>query len=293
MIQSMTGYGRKEVGDPGNRFVIEVRSLNNRYLDIQLKSPRSLAALESRIRKYVQDRFARGRFDIFISRSGDQERPAKLAVNEALAGQYIAVLRDLKARYSLAGDVDLSLVASFSDIVTMDIAPEDPETVWQTLSTGLNEALDELGSMRAEEGLALIRDVTARLAEIEGLIRRIQAKAPNTVDLARKRITDTLSRLLNEQPDPVRIAQEIAILAERTDVTEELTRLNSHVSQFRAMLAESPPEGIGRKLDFLIQEIGREVNTIASKAMDAEISLDVVRIKAELEKIREQVQNIE
>jgi uncharacterized protein (TIGR00255 family) len=293
VIRSMTGYGRKEVGDSENRFTIEVRSLNNRYLDIQIKSPRSLAAVESRIRKYIQDRFARGRFDIFISRSGDQERPATLSVNEALAGQYVGVLRDLKTRYGLAGDVDLSMVTSFSDIVSMDIAQEDPEALWQTLSAGILEALDELGRMRAEEGVALIRDVTARLAEIEVRIGKIQIKAPSTIDLARKRMTDTLSRLLNEQPDPVRIAQEIAILAERTDITEELTRLESHIGQFRAMVAESAPEGVGRKLDFLIQEIGREVNTIASKAMDAEISLDVVYIKAELEKIREQVQNIE
>lgn len=293
MIRSMTGYGREEVGDSENRLVIEVRSLNNRYLDIQLKLPRSLSVLEARIRKYVQDRFSRGRFDVFISRSGDQEKPAKLVVNETLAGQYIAILRDLKTNYGLTGDVDLPLVAGLPDIVTVAETREDPETVWQTLTGGLKEALDELASMRAEEGAALMLDVATRLLTIEGLIGRIQNKAPATVEFARKRMSDTLSRLLNEQPDPVRIAQEIAILAERTDVTEELTRLSSHVSQFRAMLADSPPEGVGRKLDFLIQEIGREVNTIASKAMDAQISLDVVHIKAELEKIREQIQNIE
>jgi len=289
----MTGYGRKEVGDSENRLVVEIRSLNNRYLDIQLKVPRSLAPLEARIRKYVQDRFSRGRFDIFISRSGNQERLAKLAVNEALAEQYIAVLRDLKTSFGLTGDVDLSLVAGFPDIVTIDEIREDPEMIWEVLLTGLKGALDELASMRSEEGAALARDVSIRLATIEGLIERIHDKAPATVELARKRMSDMLGRLLSEQPDPVRIAQEIAILAERTDVTEELTRLGSHMNQFRTMLAESPPDGVGRKLDFLIQEIGREVNTIASKAMDSEISLDVVYIKAELEKIREQVQNIE
>ncbi len=289
----MTGYGRNEVGEPDNRLVIEVRSLNNRYLDIQLKSPRSLASLEARIRKYVQDRFARGRFDIFISRSGDQERPVRLAVNKTLAEHYIAVLRDLKTHYGLAGDVDLSLVAGFPDVVSTEETREDPETVWQNLYDGLKEALDELECMRAEEGAILAQDVAERLATIDGLIGKIRTKTPVTVELARKRMTDTLGRLLSEQPDPVRIAQEIAILAERTDVTEELTRLGSHVSQFQAMLADSSPEGVGRKLDFLIQEIGREVNTIASKAMDAEISLNAVHIKAELEKIREQIQNIE
>jgi uncharacterized protein (TIGR00255 family) len=147
--------------------------------------------------------------------------------------------------------------------------------------------------MRADEGAALARDILSRLETIERLIAAIRGKAPALVELARKRMTDTLSRLLNEQPDPVRVAQEIAILAERTDVTEELTRLASHMAQFRALLDESSREGVGRKLDFLIQEMGREANTIASKSMDAGISLDVVHIKAELEKVREQVQNIE
>jgi uncharacterized protein (TIGR00255 family) len=147
--------------------------------------------------------------------------------------------------------------------------------------------------MRAEEGAALEGDILARLDVIKELVATIRAKAPAAVELARKRMTETLGRLLSEQPDPVRVAQEIAILAERTDVTEELTRLGSHLSQFRAVIKEPSPEGVGRRLDFLIQEMGRETNTIASKAMDAGISLDVVTIKAELEKVREQVQNIE
>jgi uncharacterized protein (TIGR00255 family) len=289
----MTGYGRREVGESENRFVIEIRSLNNRYLDIQLKSPRSLASLEARIRKHVQDKFSRGRFDIFISRSGEQEISGRLAVNETLAGQYIEILNALKTRYELPGDINLSMVAGLQNLITVAETREDPESLWQVLSSGLEEALDELLSMRSEEGAALVQDVSARLESIDRLIGRIQDKAPATVDIARKRMSDTLSRLLNEQPDPVRVAQEIAFLAERTDVTEELTRLRSHINQFRTMLADSPPEGVGRKLDFLIQEIGREVNTIASKAMDAEISLNVVHIKSELEKIREQVQNIE
>jgi uncharacterized protein (TIGR00255 family) len=286
----MTGYGRSEAGETGNRFVIEVRSLNNRYLDIQLKSPRSLASLEARIRKYVQGRFSRGRIDIFIARSGEQERSGKFALNDALARQYIEILRVLKTQYKLSGEVELSLVAGFQDIIALTETQEDPEALWQVLQTGLKDALDELCKMRAEEGAALEQDVTTRLAIIDRIIGNIKDKAPTTVEITRKRMSDTLSRLLNEQPDPIRVAQEIAILA---DVTEELIRFGSHMSQFRAMLADSPPEGIGRKLDFLIQEIGREVNTIASKAMDAEISLNVVHIKSELEKIREQIQNIE
>jgi uncharacterized protein (TIGR00255 family) len=293
VIRSMTGFGRKEAADAGGHFVIEIRSLNNRYLDIQVKIPRGLAMLESRVKKSVQDRFSRGRFDVIITRNGGREKSAKLVVNEELAGQYVAALRDLKSRYGLNGDIELSTVAAFQDIVAVSETIEDPETLWQILSSGLLQALEELDRMRTEEGTALAQDIMARVGTIDLLASSISKQVPASIERARKRMTDTLNRLVAEQPDPIRLAQEIAILAERTDVTEELTRLGSHMKQFCTLMTDANAEAVGRKLDFLIQEIGREVNTIASKAMDAEISMDVVNIKAELEKIREQVQNIE
>lgn len=293
MIRSMTGYGRNEAGEADNRFSIEIRSLNNRYLDIQVKMPRGLSAIESRVKKAVQERFSRGRFEVFISRNGGQERAGKLVVDEALAEQYVGVLKDLKARFGLSGDVDLSLVAGLHDLVTVAEVKEDAEALWRALETGLSLALDELDRMRGEEGAILAQDIEGRLEDINALIQTIRSQAPAAVDNARKRMTDTLARLLNEEPDPVRLAQEIAILAERADITEELTRLGSHMTQFRSLMADAGREAIGRKLDFLLQEMGREVNTIASKAMDARISQEVVEIKAELEKIREQAQNIE
>jgi uncharacterized protein (TIGR00255 family) len=293
VIRSMTGFGRKETDDAAAHFLVEIRSLNNRYLDIQVKAPRGLAMLEPRVKKTVQDRFSRGRFDVFITRNGQQEKNAKLVVNEELAGQYVAALRDLKSQYGLQGEIALSTVAAFQDIVAVSETVDDPEKVWQVLSTGLSQALDELDRMRTEEGAALARDILSRIGTIDLLTDAIGKKSPASVEHARKRMTETLNKLLAEQPDPVRLAQEIAILAERTDVTEELTRLGSHMNQFRTLMTEAHGETVGRKLDFLIQEMGREVNTIASKAMDAEISMDVVNIKAELEKIREQVQNIE
>jgi uncharacterized protein (TIGR00255 family) len=289
----MTGFGRKETDDAAAHFLVEIRSLNNRYLDIQVKTPRGLAMLEPRVKKTVQDRFSRGRFDVFITRNGQQEKNAKLVVNEDLAGQYVAALRDLKSRYGLQGEIALSTVAAFQDIVAVSETVDDPEKVWQVLSTVLSQALDELDRMRTEEGAALARDILSRIGTIDLLTDAIGKKSPASVEHARKRMTETLNKLLAEQPDPVRLAQEIAILAERTDVTEELTRLGSHMNQFHTLMTEARGETVGRKLDFLIQEMGREVNTIASKAMDAEISMDVVNIKAELEKIREQVQNIE
>ncbi|HEY6010571.1 MAG TPA: YicC/YloC family endoribonuclease, partial [Nitrospirota bacterium] len=241
----------------------------------------------------VQERFSRGRFDVFISRDNGRDRNVKPVLDEALAQQYIGLLKDLKTRFGLSGDVDLALVAGLQDLITVTEAKEDPEALWPLLAKGLSPALDALERMRAEEGAALVRDIITRLGTMDALIQSVRAQAPATVEAARKRMQDTLSRLLHEQPDPVRLAQEIAILAERTDVTEELTRFNSHMAQFRSLLEESGREAVGRKLDFLIQELGREVNTIASKAMDARISQDAVALKAELEKIREQVQNIE
>ncbi len=289
----MTGFGRTETDNAAAHFVLEIRSLNNRYLDIQVKSPRGLAMMEPRVKKTVQDRFSRGRFDVFITRNGGQEKNARLVVNGELAGQYVTALRDLKTRYGLAGDIELATVAAFPDIVSVSEATEDLEQLWQVLSAGLSQALNELDKMRTEEGAALARDIMARLEAIDRLAGSIRTKAPASVEHARKRMTETLNKLLAEQPDPMRLAQEIAILAERTDVTEELTRLGSHLKQFRTLMSGTNGEAVGRKLDFLIQEMGREVNTIASKAMDAEISMDVVNVKSELEKIREQVQNIE
>ena len=293
MIRSMTGYGRSETGDAGSRFSIEIRSLNNRYLDIQIKMPRGLAVLESRVKKTVQERFSRGRFDVSIMRSSEQESCGRLVVNEALAAEYIGILEDLKKRFGLSGDVDLSLVTGLADLITMTGIKEDPEQHWQIISKGMSQALDELDVMRNDEGALLAEDIGERLDTVDRTGKAIRSQVPVGVENARKRMTDTLNRLLSEQPDPVRLAQEIAVLAERTDVTEELTRLECHMTQFRSLLGGSSREAVGRKLDFLLQEMGREVNTIASKAMDAQISMDVVNVKAELEKIREQVQNIE
>ena len=293
MIRSMTGYGRKEAGGDAGHFSIEIRSVNNRYIDVQVKVPRGLSLLELRVKKAVQERCSRGRFDVLITRNSDREKPTRLVVDDALAAQYVGLLRDLKTRYGLAGEPDLSLMAGLPNIITMTEVSEDREAIWALLAGGLDAALDELDQMRLDEGAALARDIVSRIDAIEGMVRAIGAQSPITVEKARKRMTDTLARLLQEQPDPARLAQEIAILAERTDVSEELTRLDSHLAQFRAMLIDKPKEAVGRKLDFLLQEMGREVNTIASKCQDASISLDVVESKAELEKIREQVQNIE
>ncbi len=289
----MTGYGRGEVKSDAGNLAIEMRSVNNRYLDVQIKLPRSLNALEPRIRKQVQEGFSRGRVDVFITRSGADASPFKFTVDHERAEQYIGALKELKTRFSLPGEVDLALLNALPDIIGKEEVTEDLETLWTALEGCLGQAIESLRSMREQEGSSLVQDIAGRLDAIEALTEAVRARTPLTVELARKRMTEALEKVLKDPPEPARLAQEIAILAERTDVTEEITRLGSHMNQFRAMVHGAGAEPVGRKLDFLIQEMGREVNTIASKALDAEISLQVVNIKAELEKIREQVQNIE
>ncbi len=293
MIVSMTGYGRHEINLGRIHFTVEVRSVNNRFIDVQVKAPRALSVLEPRIKKLVQDRCSRGRFDVFISRNGDRETAGRLVVDEALADQYVGILKDLKGRFGLSGEIDLRVLTGFPGLIAMTEEKEDIDAIWSALTEGLEHALTELYRMRAEEGKSLVRDMHRRIDAIEGFMASIHTLAPASVELSRKRISDSLARLLNEPPDPVRMAQEIAILAERTDVTEELTRLSSHIGQFRMLTSQQGAEAVGRKLDFLLQEMGREANTISSKAMSSEIAHHVVDIKAELEKVREQVQNIE
>jgi len=292
-MRSMTGYGRSEVKEAAGMFAIELRSVNNRYLDVQVKVPRGLAALEPRVRKAVQDAFSRGRFDVYITRSGADAGSVRFTVDGDRAEQYIGALRELKTRFALPGEIDLALLTALPDIISREEVTEDAERVWTALAGALAQAMTGLRTMREQEGETLASDIAGRLTAIEERINAISARVPGTVEQARKRMIDALERILKEQPDPARVAQEIAILAERTDVTEEITRLASHGGQFLALMQGTGREPVGRKLDFLIQEMGREVNTIASKALDAEISLQVVTIKAELEKIREQVQNIE
>lgn len=293
MIRSMTGFGRGEKTGGVHGYVVEMRSVNNRYLDVQIKTPRSLTSLEPRIRRAVQGAFSRGRIDVFVNRTGPESGSVRISADLRVAGQYVAILRELRQRFELPGEFDAAALVALPDVISREDVGEDDEALWNAVAPALDEAMERLRTMRSDEGSALVRDITARLAALESMAAAVRGLAPETVEQARRRMTEAVARLLREQPDPQRIAQEVAILAERTDVTEELTRLDSHVSQFRRFLDGSGDEPVGRKIDFLIQEMGREVNTIASKALNAQVSVHVVNMKAELEKIREQVQNIE
>lgn len=293
MIRSMTGYGRGEATGETTAFLVEMRSVNNRFLDVQVKTPRGLGMLEPRIKKSVQAAFNRGRIDVFVNRLGGDGSPVRFAADFGAAEQYIGILQELKRRFSLAGEVDLASLQSLPDVIGREELSEDPEKIWSLLSPALALAAERLRAMREEEGKALAADIKTRLSLIETMAATIRARVPAAVELAHKRLTEAVARIAKEQPDPSRIAQEIALLADKTDITEELTRLASHGAQFWRLLDLSGEDSVGRKLDFLVQEVGREVNTIASKALDADISMTVVNMKAELEKIREQAQNIE
>lgn len=299
MIRSMTGYGRADARSGTSSFAIEIRSVNSRFIDIQMRTPKVLVPLEPRIRKAIQEKFSRGRFDLFVTRNGEGARAGRIALDSDRADQYVKALTELKRRYSLPDDVDLALLAGREGVFTAEEAPDDAEALWKDLAGGMAKAFEALDVMRVDEGKALARDISSRLVRIEELAQEIGVRAPRSLEEARKRLTDSVRKLLGDaegvhhEPDPLRMAQEIALLADRTDISEELTRFASHLRQFRSLLAAGKTEAVGRKLDFLLQELNREVNTLASKAQDADISYGAVNIKAELEKIKEQVQNIE
>jgi uncharacterized protein (TIGR00255 family) len=287
MIQSMTGYGR---GEKGN-FVAEIRSFNHRFLDVSIRLPRSLSSLELRIKKRLQGKFSRGRLEVSITSNGRQEKRS-LVIDKELANQYYNLLESLKKEYSLKGEVDLDLMASMKEFITLAEPEEDIEASWKDIEGALEDSMKELLRMRKEEGDYLREDILKRIGTSGQHIEMIEKRCPSIVRNYRNRLLENIKSVAHEiELDEKRIHFEVALFAERCDVTEELVRLRSHISQLRNMLNEGG--AIGKKLDFLIQEIGREVNTISSKAGDADISLNVVEIKAELERIREQIQNIE
>ena len=290
--RSMTGFGRGEAEVDGRTWVSELRSVNHRYLDIKMKLPNGYSALEEKIKKQVQKFHERGRVDLFFSVSGDFSDLVRVHVNESLAQEYKDKLVQLAKKVDIRTEIDLGLLATLPDVISREKEMEDVETVWPVISESLEKALINCEIMRKREGEALIHDLTARLELFEETIDKIETMLPELINKRQATVSERLEKLLdNTQFDPMRLAQEVAILADKTDVTEELVRLKSHIQQFRSFIMEDG--GVGRKLDFLIQEFLREVNTIASKINDIQVAHLTVDLKAELEKMREQVQNIE
>ena len=297
MIRSMTGYGRAEGRHKGTPITVEVRSVNHRHSEVMAKLPRVLQAHEDRIRGLVLARVARGRVDVTVNFSGEQDPWRGIVLDRPLARRYHALLKELQRELGLKGSPDVTLLASFRDMVRpAELAAEDPGAV-RAVERVLGRALKALDQMRRHEGCTLERDLLARLQEVEGRLRTVRHRLPAIVDERAARLQERIKRLLEgvgagkDSVDQSRLVQEVALLADRSDVSEELTRLDSHLDQFRVFLRKTEP--VGRSLDFLLQEMNREINTIGSKVGDTVVTQEVVAVKAEFEKIREQVQNVE
>ncbi|ETW98838.1 MAG: hypothetical protein ETSY1_17205 [Candidatus Entotheonella factor] len=291
-MQSMTGYGRSEVQDEQFRFTIEMRSVNHRYLDISLRYPRVYTPLETRMKQLMGGYFTRGRIEVTVAQQTLGASDRAVTLDQALAQQYHRALNQLQEALRLPGTVDLNMLLTMREILKIEEVETDIEDVWQLMQTGFEQASEALQHMRLQEGAFLAEDLRTRLQLIGRHVEAIRQRVPLVVTAYRGRLEERIAELFDtHQLDPDRLHQETILLAERTDVAEELTRLEAHLQAMTELLGT---EGaIGRKIEFLLQEINREVNTIASKSSDAEISQVVVEIKSELERMREQIQNVE
>jgi uncharacterized protein (TIGR00255 family) len=288
----MTGFGTAAADTAWGRINVELRSLNHRFTEVLVRLPRDLAPLEDRVRALVQRGIQRGRVEVTVSRENQGGRSRAVRADLALAREYQAATRQLKRALRLRGSVTLQHVLAFPEVVRLEETREDAETLWADLEKVVGAALDGLLRMRTEEGGRLAADTRERLDRVEALQGQVLERSQQVVGEYTVRLRQRLAELLGEVPlDEARLAAELALFAERSDITEELTRLGSHLSQFRETMTG---EGaVGRKLEFLLQEMGRETNTIGAKANDLEISRAVIAIKSELESLREQVQNVE
>ncbi|MFB0506801.1 MAG: YicC/YloC family endoribonuclease [Thermodesulfobacteriota bacterium] len=292
MIRSMTGYGIAQKVISLGRVTAEARSNNHRYLDINLRFPKKLSPLETRIKEMVQAHFSRGRFDISIEMDSGGKDQFKLEPNIEVAQMYVHALESLKSKLNIAGEVTLDLVLRAKDVITAKEVDGDVAPLWEEISGVLLSCLDALKAMRESEGKNLVLDLEGRLKRIARHIDEVKDRSPSVLEAYRKRLSDRLAEIgKGMEIDSSRLHQEVAYFADRCDITEEVVRIDSHLRQFGQMLESDEP--VGRKMDFLLQEIHREVNTISAKANDVLISQKVVEIKAELEKMREQIQNIE
>jgi uncharacterized protein (TIGR00255 family) len=292
MLKSMTGFGRGEYQDQGRELLVEIKTVNHRYCDIYIKLPRQISFLEDRIREIVSKNISRGKIDVFISFENHGEDSRNIVFDEALAKTYIDALGLLRDKYNLQDDISVSLISKFPDILKIEKTEEDQEQIWLLLKVALEKALEALVVMREHEGQELKNNLLERAEYIESVLKGITVRSSSVVKEYKLKLENRIKELMEQQTvDENRLAMEVAIFADRCSIDEEIVRLASHISQMRDALTLQQP--VGRKLDFLIQEMNREINTIGSKANDLVITKEVVEIKSELEKVREQIQNIE
>ncbi|MGN0444881.1 MAG: YicC/YloC family endoribonuclease [Acutalibacteraceae bacterium] len=292
MIRSMTGYGRKQAVTGGMHITAEIKSVNHRYFEFSARVPRAYGFLEEKLKSYIQSLISRGKVECYIQIDNLEEEDCIVEVNHSLAKGYYDALKDLAQRYELRDDISVSLLSRYGDIFSVHKAEADEEKIWESVKGVVAEAVSSFIAMRETEGEKLKNDILSRCDTIIEKVEFIEERSPETVreynDKLLARIKDVLSDV---QVDQQRILTEAAVYADKIAVAEETVRLRSHISQLRDFMESE--EAIGRKTDFLVQEINREANTIGSKAQDVAIAKKVIDIKAEVEKIREQVQNIE
>lgn len=292
MIKSMTGYGRCQKIINGRDISVEIKSVNHRFFEFSARVPRAYGYLEEKMKSFVQSLVSRGKIDVNVSVFNMEGTEAEVEINHSLAAGYVKALRGLKEELNLQDDLSLSAMARFSDLFSVHKTVEDEEVIWNDVKEVAKEAVANFVSMREVEGKRMKQDVVSRLDLIGEIVSKIEEKAPQTVQNYRDRLTAKMQEVLQDKNiDEQRILMEAAIYSEKIAIDEETVRLRSHLKQFYRLLEEETT--VGRKLDFLVQELNRETNTIGSKAQNLEITGYVVDIKSEIEKIREQIQNIE
>lgn len=292
MIKSMTGYGGGKCTAAEYELSVELKSVNNRFADISVRTPKGFMFAEEAVKSAVQSRISRGKIDVFVTLTGAGQSESTVVVNEALAAEYAAAVALLADRLGLSAEISAYSISRYPDVLTLEKKEIDKDEALKNLLSALEQALSEHDAMRTREGERLRDDLLSRLEAIEKLVGKVEERSPQTVAEYRQRLGEKMREVLeNAQLDENRILTEAAIFADKVAVDEETVRLRSHISQMREMLSGSGP--VGRKLDFIVQELNREVNTIGSKCNDGEITSWVLDMKSEIEKIREQVQNIE
>lgn len=290
-MHSMTGYGRATCTEEGRSLTIELKSVNHRFLDLNFRMPRSFAFLEDAARKQIGKSLSRGHVDIFVTYLNLREDSKMVRVDEGLVKAYMQALDRIREETALSDDRTLSIIPKLPDALVITENPEDEEALQKLLSDTLGQALDNLNAMRRREGAAMRDDMISKLDEIEEMTGKIEQRYPETVIEYQKKLKQRVEELLGSEMDENRLAQEVAIMADRAAVAEETVRLRSHIAQAREICDKDEP--VGRSLDFIVQEMNREVNTVSSKSQDIPITQAVLACKSAIEKLREQLQNVE
>ena len=291
MIKSMTGFGRYEYQTGSKKFTVELKGVNHRYLDVNIRMPKKFNFFETAIRTLLKQYALRGKVDIFITYEDNSESQAALKYNETLAAEYMRYFKQMEESFGIDNDICVSTLAHCPEVLTMEEKPDDEDALWSGLQMALKGAFAQFVETRTTEGENLKKDILNKLSGMETLVGHVEERSPQIVEEYRKKLEDKIHELLDVPVDENRMAAEVILYADKICTDEETVRLKSHISHMRDTLEET--EGIGRKLDFIAQEMNREANTILSKANDLEVSNYAIGLKTEIEKIREQIQNIE